>query len=405
MVRRIEYMNKLYKLKDTDDVKIITGARRSGKTHLIKKFMKELNENNINPENIIFISLESNKYKDIRDDKKLDELIYKSTENLTGKIYLFFDEIHKVSNWEESINGYRVDLDADIYVTGSYGQMLGGINSTVLSGRYIRIKIYPFSFKEVLLYYKQKGYKIDSMVEQEIFNQYISYGGFPGHFKYEDLEEKLDYLSDVYDSIMLKDIFDIEVVKSTELYRRLIEFMINNIGGLFSVNSITKFLKSQKRSPKNDTIRNYLLYASNAYLLHKVKRKDIQGKEILRTLEKYYIVDPGFYYLFNDENNRDLGRLLENIVYLELLRRGYNITVGKINNLEVDFYCEKPGKTIYVQVSKSILDESTFKREFKSLEKINDNYPKYILTMDTINMSHGGIIHKNLIEFLKTDDI
>lgn len=150
---------------------------------------------------------------------------------------------------------------------------------------------------------------------------------------------------------------------------------------------------------------NYLLYASNAYLLYKVKRKDINDKEILRTLEKYYVIDPGFYYLFNDENNRDLGQLLENIVYLELLRRGYNITIGKINTLEVDFYCEKPGKTIYIQVSKSILDKTTYDREFKSLEKISDNYPKYILTLDTINMSKDGIIHKNSIEFLKTDDI
>ena len=404
MVRRKTYMDKLYKLKDTDDVKIITGARRSGKTHLIKEFIKELKEKDIKNENIIFISLESNRYKDIRNDKKLDELTYKLTENLEGKIYLFFDEIHKVQNWEESVNGYRIDLDADIYVTGSYGQMLGGINSTVLSGRYIRIKVYPFSFKEILTYHEEEC-PDKSLNEQEIFNRYLSYGGFPGHFKYEDVEEKLDYLSDVYDSIMLKDIFDIEVVHSTELYRRLMEFMINNIGNLFSVNSITKFLKSQKRSPKHNTIMNYLLYASNAYLLYKVKRKDIMGNEILRTLEKYYIIDPGFYYLFNDENRRDLGRLLENIVYLELLRRGYNITIGKINNLEVDFFCEKPGKTIYVQVSSSIIDNTTNEREFKSLEKIEDNYPKYIITMDTINMSKKGIIHQNIIEFLKTEDI
>lgn len=404
MVRRKAYMDKLHKLKDTDDVKIISGARRSGKTHLIKEFMKELKENNIKNENIIFISLESNRYKDIRDDKKLDELIYKLTENLKGKIYLFFDEIHKVQNWEESINGYRIDLNADIYVTGSYGQMLSGINSTVLSGRYIRIKIYPFSFKEVLTYYDEE-YPDKSINEQEIFNQYLDYGGFPGHFKYVDVEEKLDYLSDIYDSIMLKDIFDIELVSSTELYRRLMEFMINNIGNLFSVNSITKFLKSQKRSPKNDTIMNYLMYASNAYLLYKVNRKNIEGKEILRTLEKYYLIDPGFYYLFNDENNRDLGRLLENIVYLELLRRGYNISIGKINSLEVDFFCEKPGKTIYVQVSKSILDDKTYEREFKSLEKIKDNYPKYIISMDTVCLSKNGIVHQNIIEFLKTEDV
>lgn len=404
MVRRKEYMDKLYKLKDTDDVKIITGARRSGKTHLIKEFMKELKEDNVNTENIIFISFESNKYKHIRNDLELDSLVYKLTENLTGKLYLFFDEVHKVSNWEESINGYRVDLDADIYVTGSYGQMLNGINSSVLSGRYIRIKIYPFSFSETLTYYEENNYPINSATQQEIFEEYLSFGGFPGHFKY-DGEEKIDYLSDVYDSIMLKDIFDIEVVSSIELYRRLMEFMISNIGNEFSVSSITKFLKNEKRSPKNETIRNYLMYASNAYLLYKVKRKDIKGKEILKTLEKYYIVDPGFYYLFYDETKRDLGQLLENIVYLEFLRMGYEITIGKIYNLEVDFVCEKPGKTVYVQVSKSIMDDRTKEREFKSLEKINDNYSKYVFTLDTINMSRNGIIHQNIMDFLLTREI
>ena len=396
-------MDKLYKLKDTDDVKIITGARRSGKTHLIKTYANELKNKGIPSENIIYISLESNKYKKIREDTQLDELVYEFTKDVTGKLYLFFDEIHKVSNWEESINGYRVDLNSDIYVTGSYGQMLNGINSTVLSGRYIRMKIYPFSFKEVLKYYEENGYELNTNTEIDIFNQYLSYGGFPGHFKYEDESEKLDYLSDVYDSIMLKDIFDIEKISSTSLYRTLMEFMIDNIGHEFSVNSITKYLKSEKSSSKHDTIRDYLMYATNAYLLYKVKRKDIKGKKILKTLEKYYIIDPGFYYLFKDESNRDLGQLLENIIYLELLRRGYKITIGKINNLEVDFVCERPGQTLYVQVSNSILDDKTRNREYKSLEKIKDNYPKYILTMDTINYSRNGIIHENIINFLKDD--
>ncbi|MBE6489227.1 MAG: ATP-binding protein [Methanosphaera stadtmanae] len=401
MVRREQYLDKLYKLKDTDDVKIITGVRRSGKTHLIKTYANELKENGIVPENIIYISFESNKYKYIKTDTQLDELINTLTKNVDGKLYLFFDEIHKVSNWEESINGYRVDLDSDIYITGSYGQMLNGINSTVLSGRYVRIKIYPFSFKEVLKYYEDNGYEINQFAENNIFNEYLTFGGLPGHFKYEGASEKLDYLSDVYDSIMLKDIFDIEKVSSTALYRNLMEFMIDNIGHEFSVNSITKYLKHEKSSSKHDTIRNYLMYATNAYLLYKVKRKDIKGKEILKTLEKYYIIDQGFYYLFKDENNRNIGQLLENVVYIELLRRGYKVTIGKINKLEVDFVCEKPGKTLYVQVSNSILDDQTRNREYKSLEKINDNYTKYILTMDTINLSRNGIIHKNIIEFLK----
>ena len=405
MVKRLKYMNKLYKLMNTDDVKIITGVRRSGKTHLIKTFMEELINDGIPEENIIYISLETGKYRKIKNDDELDSVVYDFFENKKGKLYMFFDEIHKVSNWEEAINSYRVDFDCDIYVTGSYARLLGGINRTVLSGRYVTVRIHPFSYKEYLYYYQEKGLCVDESSELKLFNEYLIYGGLPGHLKYEGSDEKEDYLLDVYNSIMLNDIFDLEKITSTDLYRRLVEYVISNIGNLFSINSIKKYLKSDGRNSHPDTIMNYLLYASNAYLLYRVKRENIKKKEILKTLEKYYVVDVGFYNILVVDEDKDRGFLLENIVFLELLRRGYSMTIGNIDQNEVDFVCKRSGKKVYIQVSESILDEVTREREFNSLELIKDNYPKYILTMDDYDYSRNGIIHMNILDFLKDDDI
>ena len=405
MVKRLKYMNKLYKLMNTDDVKIITGVRRSGKTHLIKTFMEELINEGIPQENIIYISLETGKYRKIKNDDELDSVVYDFSENKKGKLYMFFDEIHKVSNWEEAINSYRVDFDCDIYVTESYARLLGGINRTVLSGRYVTVRIHPFSYKEYLDYYQEKGLCVDESNESKLFNEYLIYGGLPGHLKYDGGDEKEDYLLDVYNSIMLNDIFDLEKITSTDLYRRLVEYIISNIGNLFSINSIKKYLKSDGRNSHPDTIMNYLLYASNAYLLYRVKRENIKKKEILKTLEKYYVVDVGFYNILVVDEDKDRGFLLENIVFLELLRRGYSMTIGNIDQNEVDFVCKRNGKKLYIQVSESILDEVTREREFNSLELIQDNYPKYILTMDDYDYSRNGIIHMNILDFLKDDDI
>jgi len=405
MVKRLKYMNKLYKFMNTDDVKIITGVRRSGKTHLIKTFMEELINDGIPQENIIYISLETGKYRKIKNDDELDSVVYDFFENKKGKLYMFFDEIHKVSNWEEAINSYRVDFDCDIYVTGSYARLLGGINRTVLSGRYVTVRIHPFSYNEYLDYYQEKGLCVDESSELKLFNEYLIYGGLPGHLKYDGGDEKEDYLWDVYNSIMLNDIFDLEKITSTDLYRRLVEYVISNIGNLFSINSIKKYLKSDGRNSHPDTIMNYLLYASNAYLLYRVKRENIKKKEILKTLEKYYVVDVGFYNILVVDEDKDRGFLLENIVFLELLRRGYSMTIGNIDQNEVDFVCKRSGKKVYIQVSESILDEVTREREFNSLELIKDNYPKYILTMDDYDYSRNGIIHMNILDFLKDDDI
>ncbi|MCI7354587.1 MAG: ATP-binding protein [Methanobrevibacter smithii] len=400
MIKRKFYLEKIVKLIDTEDIKVITGVRRCGKTVLLKQIIDELENRGIASENIIYMSFESSKYKNIRNDDDLDEFIFSKTNNLNGKIYLLFDEIQKVKNWEVSLNSYRVDLECDIYITGSNSQLLSGELATLISGRYISINMLPFSFKELIQYYDEMHEKID---EIKLFEQYLSYGGFPGLLNYEN-EEKEKYLYDLYSTIVLNDILYKNKVKDLDLLERLMEFMISNIGKLFSANSISKYIKNENRKTTPHTIINYMDYARNAFIFYQIKRENIKQKRKLLISDKYYLVDSGFYFIFNGSTQRNWGQLLENIVFLELIRQGYSITIGKIQDLEVNFVCRKANQIKYIQVSQSILDENTRKREFKSLEKISDSYPKYVISMDSFDFSANGIIHLNIIDFLKSEN-
>lgn len=400
MIKREFYLEKIVKLIDTEDIKVITGVRRCGKTVLLKQIIDELENRGIASENIIYMSFESSKYKNIRNDDDLDEFIFSKTNNLNGKIYLLFDEIQKVKNWEVSLNSYRVDLECDIYITGSNSQLLSGELATLISGRYISINMLPFSFKELIQYYDEMHENID---EIKLFEQYLSYGGFSGLLNYEN-EEKEKYLYDLYSTIVLNDILYKNKVKDLDLLERLMEFMISNIGQLFSANSISKYIKNENRKTTPHTIINYMDYARNAFIFYQIKRENIKQKRKLLISDKYYLVDSGFYFIFNGSTQRNWGQLLENIVFLELIRQGYSITIGKIQDLEVDFVCRKANQIKYIQVSQSILDENTRKREFKSLEKISDSYPKYVISMDSFDFSANGIIHLNIIDFLKSEN-
>lgn len=400
MIKRKFYLEKIVKLIDTEDIKVITGVRRCGKTVLLKQIIDELENRGIASENIIYMSFESSKYKNIRNDNDLDEFIFSKTNNLNGKIYLLFDEIQKVKNWEVSLNSYRVDLECDIYISGSNSQLLSGELATLISGRYISINMLPFSFKELIQYYDEMHENID---EIKLFEQYLSYGGFPGLLNYEN-EEKEKYLYDLYSTIVLNDILYKNKVKDLDLLERLMEFMISNIGQLFSANSISKYIKNENRKTTPHTIINYMDYARNAFIFYQIKRENIKQKRKLLISDKYYLVDSGFYFIFNGSTQRNWGQLLENIVFLELIRQGYSITIGKIQDLEVDFVCRKANQIKYIQVSQSILDENTRKREFKSLEKISDSYPKYVISMDSFDFSANGIIHLNIIDFLKSEN-
>jgi len=400
LIKRKFYLEKIVKLIDTEDIKVITGVRRCGKTVLLKQIIDELENRGIASENIIYMSFESSKYKNIRNDDDLDEFIFSKTNNLNGKFYLLFDEIQKVKNWEVSLNSYRVDLECDIYITGSNSQLLSGELATLISGRYISINMLPFSFKELIQYYDEMHENID---EIKLFEQYLSYGGFPGLLNYEN-EEKEKYLYDLYSTIVLNDILYKNKVKDLDLLERLMEFMISNIGQLFSANSISKYIKNENRKTTPHTIINYMDYARNAFIFYQIKRENIKQKKKLLISDKYYLVDSGFYFIFNGSTQRNWGQLLENIVFLELIRQGYSITIGKIQDLEVDFVCRKANQIKYIQVSQSILDENTRKREFKSLEKISDSYPKYVISMDSFDFSANGIIHLNIIDFLKSEN-
>lgn len=400
MIKRKFYLEKIVKLIDTEDIKVITGVRRCGKTVLLKQIIDELENRGIASENIIYMSFESSKYKNIRNDDDLDEFIFSKTNNLNGKIYLLFDEIQKVKNWEVSLNSYRVDLECDIYITGSNSQLLSGELATLISGRYISINMLPFSFKELIQYHDEMHENID---EIKLFEQYLSYGGFPGLLNYEN-EEKEKYLYDLYSTIVLNDILYKNKVKDLDLLERLMEFMISNIGQLFSANSISKYIKNENRKTTPHTIINYMDYARNAFIFYQIKRENIKQKRKLLISDKYYLVDSGFYFIFNGSTQRNWGQLLENIVFLELIRQGYSITIGKIQDLEVDFVCRKANQIKYIHVSQSILDENTRKREFKSLEKISDSYPKYVISMDSFDFSANGIIHLNIIDFLKSEN-
>ena len=398
MVKRELYMKKIRPLIDKDIIKVITGIRRCGKSYMLNLIINELLKLNINKNNIILINFESNKYNNLKNSQELNELVFNITKNLKGKIYLFFDEIQNIENWEKSINGFRVDLDSDIYITGSNSELLSGELSSHLTGRFFEIEMYPFSFKEILLLKKESNIKIN---EKDVFDEYINFGGMPFIFQLEK-EDKIKYLNDLYNSIIYSDIIQRKKIRNVHLLDKLIKYMISSIGHTFSARSISKYFKNEKRNVSGETIYNYLVYCVNACLFFNVQRKDLIGKKILKISEKYYLTDHGFNQAINRQKN-NISQILENIVYIEFKRRGYDVYVGKLKELEIDFVCENMQTRLYVQVSYLLSDDSVVEREFNPLSKIKDNYPKYVLSLDEFDFSRDGIKHMNIKEFLKNE--
>lgn len=400
MIKRELYLNQIRRLIDKDPIKIITGVRRSGKTYLLKSIQEELKNRGISAENIFLISFESMKYNKIENFKQLDEYIIDLTKNVKGKIYLLFDEIQNVENWEKSINAYRVDLDCDIYITGSNSELLSGEMATLISGRYYQINIYPFSFVE-FLQYKNEMEKTEDYNLEDAFKEYIEYGGMPP-IQQVAAEDKYSYLGDIYNTILLKDIVTRHNIRNTDMLNRILNYVIMNIGKNFSATNIAKYMKHEKRRISKDTILDYLLYSKNACFIHQAPREDIKGKKVLKHNEKYFLVDHGFYQAkYGDIEN--IGSVLENIVYIELLRRGYDVKIGIINDKEIDFICKKDKEKIYIQVTYLLKGDETIEREFSGLSQINDNFDKYVLSMDKLDFSGNGIKHRNIIDFLTSD--
>ena len=403
MIKREKYLKKLEKLKDKDYIKILMGIRRSGKTTLLKTYIKELEKKGINKNNIIFISFESRKYNTIKNFKELDQIIYKQIKNTEGKIYLFFDEIQYVDQWEKSINGYRVDLDCDIYITGSNSSLLASDLATTLTGRYIVINIYPFSFKETLQYKKEiEKIKLTPTKEKEIYKEYFKFGGMPGLLKLDE-ENKIESLNTIYDTIMLRDIINKYEIKKNDLFNRFTYYLMSTPGETFSSTSIANFFKSQKRRVSTDTILRYATYLTESYFLSKARRNDLKVKNLLKTLEKYYLTDHGFHQAIVKDNKDNITGILENIVYIELLRRDYKVTIGKIYDKEIDFICEKNNKKIYIQVSYTIGEINTREREMKPFSLIDDDNERYIISTDDEDYSRRYVKHLHIIDFLKSD--
>ena len=401
MIKRETYMNRIRPFMNSDLVKVITGIRRSGKSVMLELIKEELIGLGVNVNQFISINFEDMCYSNLHTGQALHEEILKRAENIQGKVYLFFDEIQEVTDWEKCINSLRVVLDCDIYLTGSNAKLLSGELATYLGGRYVEFVIYPFSYTEFLELYRTVYPEIP---EQQAFQKYILTGGMPylSNLRYEE-DPSGQYLEDLFNSVQLKDIVKRNKIRDVDLLERIIAYIMANIGTTFSATSIVKFLKSEQRTVSADTILNYIKYCMDAYLFYQVKRQDLQGKQILATNEKYYIADHGIREAIYGGNMRDINLILENIVYMELLRRGYNVTVGRVKDKEIDFVCEKRNEKIYVQVTYLLASEDTIKREFDIYDEIRDNFPKYVVSLDEIDMSRNGIKHVNIRNFLKAD--
>lgn len=400
MLKRDEYIKKIVPFIDKDVIKVLTGIRRSGKSVMLKLLMEELKNRGINENQFIYINFENLKYRNLKNYERLYDFILNKVDDKYKSYYIFLDEIQEVEEWERCVNSLRVDEDFkfDIYITGSNAKLLSGELSTYLAGRYIEFVVYPFSFKEFFEIMKEKNKEIDL---KEAFQDYVKFGGMPFlHNLDYNFEASMQYLQDLYASIILKDITQRNNIRDTDLLERIINYVVMNIGNTFSATSISKFFKSENRKVATETILNYIKACEEAFLIYRVARNDLLGKKILNVNEKYYIADHGIREAIMENNQKNINQVLENIVYFEMLRRGYNVKIGKVDNLEVDFVCKKNDETIYIQVSYLLASEDTKEREFSVLENIKDNYPKYVLSMDEFDMSRNGIKHVNLIEFL-----
>ena len=397
MIIRENYLKKIIDAKDTDFIKVITGMKRTGKSTLLLMFRDYLLANGEKEENIVYINFESAKYDDIKDYKDLYKYIEDKVKD--EKIYLLLDEIQSVSSWEKAINSFKVDFNMDIYITGSNAYLLSSELSTLLSGRYIEIKMYPLSFKEFLVF---NNYDENNLEEK--FNEYLKYGGLPAITLIKGNDELiLSYLNDIYNTIVKKDIIDRNNIKDVALLENIIKYLFNNVGSPISSNKISDYLNSNKVVQKSNhqTIDNYLNMLEKSYIIYKADRTDVKSKSLLKTLGKYYVSDSGIRNIILGFRNINEGHLLENIVYLELLRRGYRVNIGKIGDYEVDFVAENPHTIRYYQVAQSISDEDVRAREIRSLENIPDNYEKIILSMDrSINNDYNGIKVRNIISWL-----
>ncbi len=395
MIERNEYISTLIKLKDKDLIKVIMGIRRCGKSTILEIFKEYLMNNDIEKSQIIDINFEEAKYDFIDDHKKLYDFVNRKL--IEGKkVYVFLDEVQKVKNFEKAVDSLYVNKNTDIYITGSNAFLLSGELATLLSGRYIKIEMQPFSFKEYVSAFSSEANTL------KLFSEYQRFSSFPYAINFEN-DKKLvrNYLDGIFNSVVLKDVVSRHKISDVSMLESVIKYMADNIGNICSIKKISDTMTSFGRKISTHTVENYLNALVEAYALYRVNRYDIKGKQHLKTGEKYYICDIGLRYYLLGENISDSGRALENIVYLELIRRGCEVYVGKTDTLEVDFVAINENGTAYYQVSETVRGEEILNRELKSLDKIKDHNPKFLLTLDyDPPKSHNGIKQVNVIDWL-----
>ena len=391
-------MQRIRPFMNTDLIKVFTGIRRAGKSVMLELVKNELKESGIGEENFLCINFEQFSNSQFLDVESLYKKITDFQKNTKGKIYLFFDEIQEVDGWEKCINSCRIDFDCDIYITGSNAKLLSGELTTYLAGRYVEFVIYPFSFAEFFEMNRLKNPNVDKAT---CFMQFLKTGGMPFLSNFPDDDSaKSQYLIDIYNSVVLKDVVKRNNIRDVDTLERIVAYAFLNIGHIFSATSLSKYFKSENRKISHDTILNYLKFCSDAFLFYKINRYDLEGKKIVTVNEKYYCADHGLREALLGKNIQNIDQVLENIVCLELLRRNYKVYVGKKGDLEIDFIAEKQGKKIYIQVAYLLANEETIKREFSVYNFVKDSYPKYVVSMDDLDFSQNGIIHKNIKDFL-----
>lgn len=398
MIDRPLYLDKIMPFVDTPFVKILTGVRRCGKSTILKMIIKKLREEkHVDDEQILSYRFDSMEYEDMTTKELYLEL--KSKIIQSKKTYLFLDEIQEIEGWEKVVNTLASDFDVDIYITGSNSRMMSSEISTYLTGRYITFHIYTLSFEEYLMF--KKSYMTLKDLKQE-FSQYVRLGGFPAtHLQDYSQDEVYTIVKDIYNSTIFSDIVRRNQVKKIDQLERVVKYTFNNIGNTFSAKSISNYFKSEQRKIDNETVYSYLEKLQKAYILHKCSRYDLQGKDILKTQEKFYLADVSLRYSVLGYTVDSVAASLENIVYLELKRRGYDVYIGKIKDKEIDFVATKQNEKIYVQVTQEIKSEKTQKREYEQLLEIRDNYPKYVVMADNFaGGNYEGIKTMNIVDFL-----
>lgn len=402
VIQRPIYIEKIMPYVNTPFVKILTGVRRCGKSTILKMMIEELKRRDIAENHILHYNFDSMEHEKLKTSTALFAEL-KQHLSVETKTYLFLDEIQEVKSWEKVVNSLMTDYDVDIYVTGSNSRMMSSEISTYLTGRYISFRIYPLSFAEYLIF--RKTYTVVSDPHVELAS-YLRYGGFPAiHLQHYSFEETYAIVRDIYNSTIFTDIVKRNLIRKVDQLERIVRFVFDNVGRTFSASSISKYLKSENRTIDNETVYSYLIKLESAYIIHRCSRYDVQGKEILKTQEKFYLADTAFRYSVLGYSPDSVAAMLENIIYLELKRRGYDVYVGKLDQAEIDFIATKQGNKLYIQVTQQIGSPETEQREYGRLLDIRDNYPKYVLRTDAFaGGNHEGIKTMHVADFLLSEE-